>query len=101
VVSSVWPPGVDATDARQVPRTGKKLGPEQSTDYLPRIIIQRFVSRCQGQQNMQKPRRNDRGGSRENYQCRHRHSYIAPVYYWLTGGFDTPDLQKARALLGA
>ena len=24
---------------------------------------------------------------------------LAPVYGWFTGGFDTPDLQEAKALL--
>jgi hypothetical protein len=26
---------------------------------------------------------------------------LAPVYGWFTEGFDTPDLQEAKALLGA
>jgi len=25
---------------------------------------------------------------------------LAPVYSWFTGGFDTPDLKEAKALLG-
>ena len=25
---------------------------------------------------------------------------LAPIYSWFTEGFDTPDLQEARALLG-
>jgi predicted ATPase len=27
------------------------------------------------------------------------HALLAPVYYWFTEGFDTPDLQEAKALL--
>jgi predicted ATPase len=27
------------------------------------------------------------------------HDLLAPVYGWFTGGFDTPDLKDARALL--
>ena len=36
-------------------------------------------------------------------QCRHAEArdLLAPVYDWFTEGFDTPDLQDARALLGA
>jgi predicted ATPase len=29
------------------------------------------------------------------------HDLLAPVYGWFTEGFDTPDLQEAKALLGA
>jgi predicted ATPase len=34
-------------------------------------------------------------------QGKHREAYdlLAPVYGWFTEGFDTPDLQDARALL--
>jgi predicted ATPase len=28
-------------------------------------------------------------------------SLLAPIYDWFTEGFDTPDLQEARALLHA
>jgi predicted ATPase len=28
------------------------------------------------------------------------HALLAPVYGWFTEGFDTPDLQEAKALLG-
>ena len=28
------------------------------------------------------------------------HDLLAPVYYWFTEGFDTPDLKESRALLG-
>ena len=27
------------------------------------------------------------------------HTLLAPVYGWFTEGFDTPDLQEAKALL--
>ena len=27
------------------------------------------------------------------------HDLLAPVYTWFTEGFDTPDLQEAKALL--
>ena len=30
-----------------------------------------------------------------------RHDLLAPVYAWFTEGFDTADLQEARALLEA
>jgi predicted ATPase len=29
------------------------------------------------------------------------HALLAPVYHWFTEGFDTADLQEARALLEA
>jgi predicted ATPase len=29
------------------------------------------------------------------------HALLAPVYGWFTEGFDTADLQEAKALLGA
>lgn len=29
------------------------------------------------------------------------HQLLAPIYNWFTEGFDTPDLQEARALLEA
>ena len=29
------------------------------------------------------------------------HQLLAPVYGWFTEGFDTPDLQEAKALLEA
>ena len=29
------------------------------------------------------------------------HALLAPVYGWFTEGFDTPDLQEARAFLDA
>jgi predicted ATPase len=29
------------------------------------------------------------------------HDLLAPVYHWFTEGFDTPDLQEAKALLDA
>ena len=39
------------------------------------------------------------------WQCQGRrkdaHDLLAPVYDWFTEGFDTPDLQEARALLEA
>jgi predicted ATPase len=28
------------------------------------------------------------------------HALLAPVYHWFTEGFDTADLQEAKALLG-
>ena len=28
-----------------------------------------------------------------------RHANLVPVYGWFTEGFDTPDLQEAKALL--
>jgi hypothetical protein len=28
------------------------------------------------------------------------HRMLSEVYYWFTEGFDTPDLQEAKALLG-
>jgi predicted ATPase len=31
--------------------------------------------------------------------CAEAHELLAPVYGWFTEGFDTPDLQEARALL--
>jgi predicted ATPase len=27
------------------------------------------------------------------------HDLLAPIYGWFTEGFDTPDLQEAKALL--
>jgi predicted ATPase len=27
------------------------------------------------------------------------HALLAPIYHWFTEGFDTADLQEARALL--
>jgi len=37
----------------------------------------------------------DRGRRSEAYEL------LAPVYSWFTEGFDTPDLQAAKALLDA
>ena len=31
--------------------------------------------------------------------CAEAHALLAPVYGWFTEGFDTPDLQEAKALL--
>jgi predicted ATPase len=35
------------------------------------------------------------------HQAKHMEAYelVAPIYGWFTEGFDTPDLQEARALL--
>jgi hypothetical protein len=33
--------------------------------------------------------------------CQAAHDLLAPVYGWYTEGFDTADLQEARALLAA
>jgi hypothetical protein len=33
----------------------------------------------------------------ENFRC--DHPVLAPIYHWFTEGFDTADLQDARALL--
>jgi predicted ATPase len=32
--------------------------------------------------------------------CAEAHALLAPVYGWFTEGFDTADLQDAKALLG-
>jgi predicted ATPase len=32
---------------------------------------------------------------------REAHDLLAPIYGWFTEGFDTADLQEARALLAA
>ena len=32
-------------------------------------------------------------------QARRRPPLLAPIYGWFTEGFDTPDLQEAKALL--
>jgi predicted ATPase len=31
--------------------------------------------------------------------CQEAHALLAPVYGWFTEGFDTADLQEAKALL--
>ena len=31
--------------------------------------------------------------------CKEAHALLAPVYGWFTEGFDTADLQEAKALL--
>jgi len=31
--------------------------------------------------------------------CQEAHDLLAPVYHWFTEGFDTADLQEAKALL--
>jgi predicted ATPase len=31
--------------------------------------------------------------------CKEAHDLLAPVYGWFTEGFDTADLQEAKALL--
>jgi predicted ATPase len=33
--------------------------------------------------------------------CQEAHDLLAPIYGWFTEGFDTADLQEARALLDA
>src|SRR5262249_35623766 len=33
--------------------------------------------------------------------CQEAHDLLAPVYGWFTEGFDTADLQEAKALLDA
>jgi hypothetical protein len=101
---------VDATDARQVPRAGKELDPEQGTDYLPHTIIQRFVSRCQGQQNSKNLGAVIAEVPPQSYQRRHRHSYIAydntltrslyevdiNVHIALSGGIAPEDIPLHR-----
>ena len=39
--------------------------------------------------------------SEKNLEKRLRYDLLAPVYGWFSEGFDTADLQDARALLGA
>jgi predicted ATPase len=33
--------------------------------------------------------------------CQEAHDLLAPIYGWFTEGFDTADLQEAKALLEA
>jgi predicted ATPase len=33
--------------------------------------------------------------------CKEAHDLLAPIYGWFTEGFDTTDLQEAKALLEA
>ena len=37
----------------------------------------------------------------EQGKCTAAHALLAPIYGWFTEGFDTADLQEARALLDA